>query len=112
MEMFKHRPACQGLWLGVVAVMVVTVLGCTSTTIKTEAVTVAEDAASPSQVTQVEVTATSSHAGETDAQTSASDDPHASRGNPFSEDSIKALEASLRPLEAIPTQTQATVSKD
>ncbi len=112
MDMFMHRLVRQGLWLGVAAAMAVTVVGCNSTTTTTEAVTVAEDTSSTGQAAKVEATSSSASVGETDAQASASDAPQVSHADPFSEDSVQALEAMLRPLEAIPVETQATVSRD
>lgn len=112
MDIFMHRLMRSGLWLGVVAVMAVGVVGCNSTTTQTEAVTVAEDASSSDQATTGEVTAAPSPAEESAPQACGAGDPPASRANPFSEDSVEALEAMLRPLEAIPVETQATVSKD
>lgn len=129
MDIYMHRLVRQGLWLGVAVVMAVTGVGCNTTTTTTEAVTVAEDTSSTGQAVPVEATATSSPAESAEAapvemtvasspteeavpQTSVSTDPQGSRVDPFSEDSVQALEAMLRPLEAIPTETQATVSKE
>jgi len=112
MDMFMHRLVRQGVWLGILALVAVTVVGCNSTTTKTETATVTGDTSLDDQPTKGEVAATSSPACEKETQASVSGDPHASRANPFSEDSVQALEGMLRPLEAIPAETQATVSRD
>jgi hypothetical protein len=116
MKTIRHCLLRQGVWLGVIGLAVVTLVGCNSSTTTTEAQTLSEESSSPGQVATADKTPALAPASEeeveTPARVPAGEDPYALRADPFSEENVQVLEALLRPIEAIPTKTKATLPKD